>query len=314
MTRIGTFSVTTGQLIAVDPIVRSGGVRLPRVHKGKWTAYMTMRNNVVTELCVHARTTPRSEWEPFKGLVGVDSGMLGFFAVMPADGDIDMGLARKKPAMVTKDGALSYSGYGDGGYSIDVIYFHGLIVGARCVFVSEDKSKEEDMGPVIYKGRSHKGRRLSHKGRHRRPLSERTRRPAKDKHRKLPSKYTKRPSPPLPANEYCHQVKKGNDGQWWISKPAKNGICRWTVKHGGMHPTRKKPSLTINVAQSHVDEEERVRLQGELNRAKAELDRIESVLRHTDPDQRHKLPEFERKRAMVQQIFVLEQALSAFEH
>lgn len=40
-------------------------------------------------------------------------------------------------------------------------------------------------------------------------------------------KYRERPSPPYPANDFCDKRKKGNDGLFYISKPNKNGICRW---------------------------------------------------------------------------------------
>ena len=40
-------------------------------------------------------------------------------------------------------------------------------------------------------------------------------------------KYRERPSPPYPANDYCGKRKKGNDGLYYISKPNKNGVCRW---------------------------------------------------------------------------------------
>lgn len=40
-------------------------------------------------------------------------------------------------------------------------------------------------------------------------------------------KYSKRPSPPFPANDFCGKKKKGNDGKMYISKPNKNGVCRW---------------------------------------------------------------------------------------
>lgn len=43
-------------------------------------------------------------------------------------------------------------------------------------------------------------------------------------------KYENRPSPAFPANECCGKRKRGNDGEWWISKPNKNGVCRWTKK------------------------------------------------------------------------------------
>ena len=42
-------------------------------------------------------------------------------------------------------------------------------------------------------------------------------------------KYKKRNSPPLPANDYCNQKKKGNDGNMYISKPNKNNICSWKM-------------------------------------------------------------------------------------
>lgn len=40
-------------------------------------------------------------------------------------------------------------------------------------------------------------------------------------------KYQKRPSPPFPANENCGKTLPGNDGNMYISKPNKNGICSW---------------------------------------------------------------------------------------
>ena len=36
-----------------------------------------------------------------------------------------------------------------------------------------------------------------------------------------------RPSPSYPANDYCGKTKKGNDGNMYISKKNKIGICRW---------------------------------------------------------------------------------------
>jgi len=47
------------------------------------------------------------------------------------------------------------------------------------------------------------------------------------KTRKVEKKYTTRPSPALPANEYCGKTRKGNDGNRYKSVPNKNGICRW---------------------------------------------------------------------------------------
>ena len=39
-------------------------------------------------------------------------------------------------------------------------------------------------------------------------------------------KYQQRRSPAYPANECCHQIKS-RYGVNWLSKPDKNGVCRW---------------------------------------------------------------------------------------
>lgn len=41
------------------------------------------------------------------------------------------------------------------------------------------------------------------------------------------SKYRSRPSPPYPANQECHKRRIGNDGNMYVSKPNKLGICQW---------------------------------------------------------------------------------------
>lgn len=42
-------------------------------------------------------------------------------------------------------------------------------------------------------------------------------------------KYTspKRKSPPYKANLCCGEIKIGNDGNKWLSKMNKNGVCVW---------------------------------------------------------------------------------------
>ena len=46
------------------------------------------------------------------------------------------------------------------------------------------------------------------------------------KHNDIPTT-SSRPSPTSSANKYCGKTMKGNDGNVYISKPNKNGICRW---------------------------------------------------------------------------------------
>lgn len=40
-------------------------------------------------------------------------------------------------------------------------------------------------------------------------------------------KYRNRPGPQYPANDCKNMRKKGNDGNYYISAPNKNGIFRW---------------------------------------------------------------------------------------
>ncbi len=40
-------------------------------------------------------------------------------------------------------------------------------------------------------------------------------------------KYTERPSPPYSAKECERQIKKGNDGNKWISMSNEVGVCKW---------------------------------------------------------------------------------------
>jgi hypothetical protein len=40
-------------------------------------------------------------------------------------------------------------------------------------------------------------------------------------------KYTERPSPPYSAKECERQIKKGNDGNKWISVSNETGLCKW---------------------------------------------------------------------------------------
>lgn len=47
------------------------------------------------------------------------------------------------------------------------------------------------------------------------------------KKRQTAKKYLTRKSPPYKANAYCWVVTEGNDGNLWLSKPDKNGVCRW---------------------------------------------------------------------------------------
>lgn len=40
-------------------------------------------------------------------------------------------------------------------------------------------------------------------------------------------KYRSRPGPPYPAQDCANEMKRGNDGQTYLSMPDKNGVFRW---------------------------------------------------------------------------------------
>jgi len=41
------------------------------------------------------------------------------------------------------------------------------------------------------------------------------------------NKYANRPGPPMPANQHCEEEMEGNDGNMYISRANKNGVCSW---------------------------------------------------------------------------------------
>jgi len=45
--------------------------------------------------------------------------------------------------------------------------------------------------------------------------------------RQSQKKYRERPSPAFPANECCGRVMTGNDGNRYVSRADKNGVCTW---------------------------------------------------------------------------------------
>ena len=48
-----------------------------------------------------------------------------------------------------------------------------------------------------------------------------------NEHSKTLKKYRTRKSPPYPANENCNKKMAGNDGNMYLSKPDKRGVCSW---------------------------------------------------------------------------------------
>jgi len=53
-------------------------------------------------------------------------------------------------------------------------------------------------------------------------------------------KYLTRDSPPYPANQCPNEIKKGNDGNYYQSKPDKNGVYKWILLDPNIPPFKPK--------------------------------------------------------------------------
>ena len=65
-------------------------------------------------------------------------------------------------------------------------------------------------------------------------------------------KYLTRSSPPYPANQCAGDRKKGNDGQWYRSKAASNGIHRWQLEATKQKSTIKSRSSAAKSSSKHL--------------------------------------------------------------
>ena len=169
--RLGEFEITSGVMRVTDPCYDketwcSGTVD---AKNGTWEAFIETSNeggwgNRVSSLTVlhmnSGRSYSASDWDMTSIDVGVDSGQAGFFdnALYPDGertgefGDLDTFYGKvcdltcetKESAGVIPFGAVSSSGYGDGGYKCYVRRMNGLVVAAKIVFISDDEEDEDD--------------------------------------------------------------------------------------------------------------------------------------------------------------------------
>jgi hypothetical protein len=171
---LGFFDMVSGEMVVSDPCYSLGtwcmGV-LDRVHNGRWRAFMMMSDEKewgvrVAEL--HARATdvypyyfnstdgwefkPLKGWTPSGFEVGVDSGQAGLFdqKYFKDDGVVGdricefdrdwygmcchLTLSDKQGGIIPY-GAVSSSGYGDGGYRCSYIRRKGVIVAVKIRFI-----------------------------------------------------------------------------------------------------------------------------------------------------------------------------------
>lgn len=170
---LGEFEITSGIMRVTDPCYNKdtwcSGSFVAEL--GIWEAIVGISDEGqwgkrAAELIVmheSQRDSFDGDWEKTKIDVGVDSGQAGFFdnAKYPDTertgeyGDMDTfyGQAcalthsekdRNRVAGVMEFGAVSSSGYGDGGYDCYVRRKNGVVVAAKIVFISDEEIDDEE--------------------------------------------------------------------------------------------------------------------------------------------------------------------------
>lgn len=160
---LGEFEVTSGRLRVTDPCYNkdtwcSGVLNVPN---GTWVSHLMMSDEggwgtrVAIILIVKKDSQGyEKDWSLTNIDVGVDSGQAGFFddAKYPEDPHEDDAFYDSvcnltlgpNSGGVLPFGAVSSSGYGDGGYNCYVSYVNGEIVAAKIVFIGDESEEEED--------------------------------------------------------------------------------------------------------------------------------------------------------------------------
>jgi len=168
---IGEFEIKSGNVIVSDPCYERGSRcagTLSNVKKGKWCAKVLRTEEVfggnrVAALVVHHSSltdlSSRSyewEWERCKTEIGVDSGQAGIFdepEFHSEDGDYynPNSWYRKCCNNTTEGlcggtiegGAVSSSGFGDGGYSFSTITIKGKVIAIMIDYGLMEEEEED---------------------------------------------------------------------------------------------------------------------------------------------------------------------------
>lgn len=144
---LGTFSITSGQIIAADP--RHGGPRcggtLSPVRRGTWrAAVLTVPGDkfdppgtrrVARLTAHHEDASPGDSWERAPFDVGVDNGNAGLWDASVTCPSLSL---RETLGATFEGGVASCSGWGDGGYTCGVQRDKkGEIIAAALSFIGE---------------------------------------------------------------------------------------------------------------------------------------------------------------------------------
>lgn len=167
------FKIKTGRIVAIDPCYSDAdrlAANIPNVLNGTWTVDADISDEgscgkrvAIVTIAHEDHLTSRMTFETFEADCGVDSGQFGFF-----DGDLwdrdgrgqgdsqdkasfygqccDITLGTEQGGVTTiVPGYVSSSGFGDGGYPVEVARnTQGQVIGVRVTFIGEDDDEDED--------------------------------------------------------------------------------------------------------------------------------------------------------------------------
>ena len=163
---IGSF-MTNNCIIVTDPCYNyNEGQIIENALPGEWIANIVVSDErewgmrVAELIAMNVDSSFNDyEWNKSDIEVGVDSGQAGIFdSFMYPRGDTgdfddknsfygkvcDLTLKTPKSAGVLSYGAVSSSGYGDGGYDLYTVTQNGKVVAAKIVFISDWDEEDED--------------------------------------------------------------------------------------------------------------------------------------------------------------------------
>jgi hypothetical protein len=185
MIKLGSFNVNSGRVVISDPCYDLGSwsqTVIDNVKTGQWVAVIEQLDKGHLGICNAKIIVYHSEhgmpyehrWRIIEYDVIMDSGQVGFFDIEVFRNDAvakpstslgaskqeergerwyrhicDLATNTEEGAGVTEGGAVSSSGYGDGGYSLFIVRDNGQIVAMKIVFIPdvvlcEDCGESED--------------------------------------------------------------------------------------------------------------------------------------------------------------------------
>ena len=165
-TKVGSFQVEHGILYASDPCYdwkpEEAGVpgHNLKARSGTWDAWTTMAEGRIESLEVRHHgvgnippaITDHLPWTLHPGVLGVDSGQMGFYDVEVFKREMkeryeeacNLTLQADQAGILQEYGVVSSSGYGDGTYTMEVVLdATGTCIAARVIFIIDEELEED---------------------------------------------------------------------------------------------------------------------------------------------------------------------------